>query len=527
MARGVAPAFVGWLDAFFASYYRRRPVNATFAGIHTYDDRLPDLSERGVAETCAEAEALVSRLGELPDAPLTPWQAIDRQLAAGFLHIQCWEAASSHFGPANPVHFTGEAIFGLVSLLLHPSDLRLESAARRLEQVAPFLQTGMDQISAVPEAWVERARRECAGARLLMADAAAAFPTLHAAAAAAGSAFARFDHFLERQVRPTRDYACGGDAFDLLLRHAHMATTDAEGVERLALERIAIEEDALRTAAPSPTEADVLQRAADYLTRFDDLWHQVRDLVCDRDVLTFPEWPVRFVNRPAWAERAAPYLYFLPYRSPAPFDAPPLVDYLTPAGADASTIKLNHVVHHASLGHHVQNWFAARSESRIGQLAAVDCASRIAMLCGGTLAEGWANYATDLAEELGLLTPAERHAQHRARLRMAARAVVDVRLHHGRMTLEDAIDFYTDRAGMTPSAARAEAVKNSLFPAAACMYLLGWDGIWRLRRALESRATSGFNLHAFHERLLSFGSVPVSLIARAMLESATVPALSP
>jgi uncharacterized protein (DUF885 family) len=277
----------------------------------------------------------------------------------------------------------------------------------------------------------------------------------------------------------------------------------------------------------SPIDADVPRTATDYLTRFDDLWHQVRDLVRDHDALTFPDWPVRFVNRPAWAERAAPYLYFLPYRSPAPFDAPPLVEYLTPTGADDSTIKLNHVVHHASLGHHAQNWFAARSESRIGQVAAVDCASRIAMLCGGTLAEGWANYATDLAEEFGLLTPAERHAQHRARLRMAARAVVDVRLHHGRMTLEDAIDFYTHRVGMAPSAARAEAVKNSLFPAAACMYLLGWDGIWRLRRALESRATSSFNLHAFHDRLLSFGSVPVSLIARAMLESATVPALSP
>ena len=104
---------------------------------------------------------------------------------------------------------------------------------------------------------------------------------------------------------------------------------------------------------------------------------------------------------------------------------------------------------------------------------------------------------------------------------------MDVRLHHGRMTLEDAVDFYIDRVGMSPAAARAEAVKNSLFPGAACMYLLGWDGIWRLRREVESRATSTFSLHAFHDRLLSFGSVPVSLIARAMLESAAVPALSP
>jgi uncharacterized protein (DUF885 family) len=242
--------------------------------------------------------------------------------------------------------------------------------------------------------------------------------------------------------------------------------------------------------------------------------------------VSFPDWPVRFVARPAWARRAAPGLYFLPYRSPAPFDAPAVLEYLTPDGADDTTIKLNHVVHHASLGHHVQNWFAARSASRVGQVAAVDCASRIAMLGGGSMAEGWANYATDLAEELSLLTPVERYGQHHARLRMAARAVVDVRLHKGQFTLDDASNFYIERVGMAASAARAEAVKNSLFPGAACMYLIGWDAIWRLRRDLESRAVPPFNLRAFHDRLLSYGSVPVSLIARAMLESTDVPALS-
>ena len=58
------------------------------------------------------------------------------------------------------------------------------------------------------------------------------------------------------------------------------------------------------------------------------------------------------------------------------------------------------------------------------------------------------------------------------------------------------------------------------------MYFSGWDGIWRLRRELEARDPSTFSLRTFHDQLLSFGSVPVSLIARAMLETAAVPALS-
>ena len=100
-----------------------------------------------------------------------------------------------------------------------------------------------------------------------------------------------------------------------------------------------------------------------------------------------------------------------------------------------SVIKLNHVIHHGSIGHHVQNWHAFRAASRIGQMAAVDCASRIAMFCGGTMAEGWSSYVVDLMGEVGFLTPLEVYSQHYARMRAAARAIVDVNLHHGRISL--------------------------------------------------------------------------------------------
>ena len=128
------------------------------------------------------------------------------------------------------------------------------------------------------------------------------------------------------------------------------------------------------------------------------------------------------------------------------------------------------------------------------------------------MAEGWACYATDLADEAGFLTPYESFAHHRTRLRMAARAIVDIRLHHGRLSLNEAAAFYAEQVGMPESAARSEAVKNSLFPATACMYLAGWEAIRQLRR--ESSPTS---LRQFHDRFLSFGSVPVSLVAQALM----------
>ena len=229
------------------------------------------------------------------------------------------------------------------------------------------------------------------------------------------------------------------------------------------------------------------------------------------DIVTWPEYPIRYVPQPVWARGAAPFLYFLPYRAPAAFDDVTPVEYLVPPiesdmpeaeqqrrlrATNDSVITLNHVVHHGGLGHHIQNYYAYRAASRIGRVAAVDCASRIAMFCGGTLAEGWACYATELAGELGCLTPLEQYAEQQSRLRMAARAIVDIRLHRGEFSLADATDFYRDTVGMPVEAAESEAVKNSMFPGAAVMYLVGTDQIHDLRRDLAAREGSSFNLRA-------------------------------
>jgi uncharacterized protein (DUF885 family) len=511
--------FGAWLDAFFDAYFRQRPVNATFIGVHAFDDRLPDLSKAGQARNAAESATLLTQLRALPDEPLSTGAQLDRQLAEGFLEIAAWEATSAHYAWGNPSLFTGEAVFGVLSLLLRPFaplSERLEFATARLAAIPRLLDDGRSVLHDAPAAWSLRARRECAGAQVLLDSGLARLlhdngiqpRGLRETAAVARAAFARFDAFVETELLPaaTDRYACGVEAFELLLRRAHFLE-GADELERLALERMAEEEAAIAAGGP-PLES---VQPGHYLARFGELWSAARDLADQHDLLTFPDWPVRYVEQPAWVRDAAPSFYFLPYRAPAPFDDTPVVDYFAPASADDSTIKLNHVVHHGSLGHHVQNWHAAHAASRIGQVAAVDCASRIAMLCGGTLAEGWACYATDLADEAGFLTPAESFAQHAARLRMAARALVDIRLHQGRISLSEAADVYVERVGMSASAALAEAVKNSLFPGAACMYLAGWDGIWQLRRAV-----GGVPLRVFHDRLLALGSVPVALAGQIL-----------
>ena len=270
-----------------------------------------------------------------------------------------------------------------------------------------------------------------------------------------------------------------------------------------------------------------IRQSADYLATYQRVWDDCRRASDRANLVTWPPSPIRYVPIPPQTRDAAPLLYYLFYRSPAPFDRLPVHDYVvTPVdgemapeeqerrlrAANLSVITLNHVVHHGAIGHHVQNYYAYAGASEIGRVAAVDCASRIGMFLGGTMAEGWACYATDLMDEVGFLTADQSLAQQHTRARLLARAVVDMGLHTGSVTFDQAVAVYRDRIGMSSAAAVGEACKNSMFPATAIMYWLGTDGLHRLRRTREHAEGSAFSLRQFHDRVLSFGAIPVPLL---------------
>jgi len=120
---------------------------------------------------------------------------------------------------------------------------------------------------------------------------------------------------------------------------------------------------------------------------------------------------------------------------------------------------------------------------------------------------------------VGFLTDFELVAEQHSRLRQLARAIVDIELHQHSWTEEDARQFYEERVGMSPGAAAKEVTRNSMFPGASIMYWLGTQGIHDLRRRLKEIEGPEFSLRAFHDKLLSYGSIPVLLIARLMAGS--------
>ena len=349
----------------------------------------------------------------------------------------------------------------------------------------------------------------------------------------------------ELSLRRSPFKPAGTEAFDRYLHKGHFLpanqTTEwwfdyahAELVEAtLEMKDLAKSIDKKRSWKDQLAELPEHHPTADrYYPSFGEVWDRCRQQAIDAELVTWPDFPIDFAPIPRSDRQAAKGLYYLYYRCPPPFGyhdshryfVPPCEPDMSPEEQEAvlrstndAQITLNHVIHHAGLGHHVQNYNAFRAESRVGQMAGTDCASRVAMFCSGSLVEGWACYATELMEEIGALTPLQRLSEAQTRLRMAARAVADTAIHSGEFSIERAARFYRDEAAMPASAALGEAVKNSMFPGAAMMYLAGTAGIDELRRAMEDKEGSDFSLKSFHDRFLSYGAIPVTLIAASML----------
>ena len=96
-----------WLDTFFTAYYNRRPVNATFIGMHEMDHQLPDFSEKGAGETVDEMTSLLQRLEKLPAENLSAAENLDRMLAAGYLQNSTLGISIQSFSPGKslPVYW--------------------------------------------------------------------------------------------------------------------------------------------------------------------------------------------------------------------------------------------------------------------------------------------------------------------------------------------------------------------------------------------------------------------------------------
>ncbi len=132
--------------------------------------------------------------------------------------------------------------------------------------------------------------------------------------------------------------------------------------------------------------------------------------------------------------------------------------------------------------------------------------------------EGWALYAEQLADEVGLYDddPLGRLGYLQGQKFRACRLVVDTGLHAKRWSREQAVDWMMSATGRSREAITSEVDRYCSGPGQACGYKVGHTEIVRLREKARAAMGSRFDLRDFNDVVVSAGTVPLTVLARVV-----------
>jgi uncharacterized protein (DUF885 family) len=135
------------------------------------------------------------------------------------------------------------------------------------------------------------------------------------------------------------------------------------------------------------------------------------------------------------------------------------------------------------------------------------------LLSFNAYSEGWALYAEQLADELGVYEGFEvgRLGYLNSIAFRAARLVVDTGLHHKRWSREQARQFFLEAVG-DPNASEVD--RYASWPGQALGYEVGHQEINRQRDKARSALGANFDLKAFNDAVVLGGNVPMDVLAK-------------
>jgi uncharacterized protein (DUF885 family) len=137
--------------------------------------------------------------------------------------------------------------------------------------------------------------------------------------------------------------------------------------------------------------------------------------------------------------------------------------------------------------------------------------------------EGWALYGEEMLMRAGLYpnnSAAQGQILRLSRYR-STRIGVDVNLHTGKWSFEQAVKYFMEAGGLDREAAEGEAAGAASSPTQKISYIIGKWQIMNLLGRYKDRQGENFRLGQFHDDLIKNGSLPISVIEWILLDDPT------
>ena len=138
------------------------------------------------------------------------------------------------------------------------------------------------------------------------------------------------------------------------------------------------------------------------------------------------------------------------------------------------------------------------------------------MLAFNAYSEGWALYAEQLADELGVYDDfvVGRLGYLQSLAFRAIRLVVDTGLHHKRWTREQGVRYFVETNGSKVEEVASEVDRYCSWAGQACGYKIGHTEIVRQRSRAQHALGARYDLRDFNDTVVKGGNVPLDVLAK-------------
>ncbi|PYI92967.1 MAG: hypothetical protein DME97_07925 [Verrucomicrobia bacterium] len=527
-------------DEFYAWRNENFPVNSSDAGLHTWDNRLTDYSAAKFAERNQHVRKLLDQVRAMPGAKWPRDDRIDWMLFRAQLENFDFGTRILRSENTDPQLYVGECTNGIFSLLKKEYDAprnRALAATERLKQMPAMLAQAERNLQKPVKLF---ARLAIASARAidplfkdsLMTLARDLPPNEHdelvKARDAALAAIHGFADRLEKRLPSMVDFAPMGAAnYNYYLKHVLLLPLNDEQVAMLGRAELA-RYRALESLLPDPSLADpdsarsknIPPDQASFLAAYESREQEMIAYMKEHKLVTIPDYlgrfeirqlpeafkptsPGGFMNPPGVYDKDPSGFFFIPTYNPQSKNF-----YIRAAIEDPRPI----LGHEGIPGHFMQLSIANHLPDEIRRQHG-----------DGVFVEGWALYGEEMLMRTGLYP--ENSAAQGQILRLSryrsARIGVDVNLHTGKWSFEQAVQYFMEAGGLDREAAEGEAAGAASSPTQKISYIVGKWQIMNLLGRYRDKTGASFRLGQFHDDLIKNGSLPLSIVEWILLDDPT------
>jgi uncharacterized protein (DUF885 family) len=538
-------AFTSLAGEYLEDLYKRQPTQATYLGVHKYDDKLDDYSQQAVTDAVASARAFRQRVAATDVSALSLSNQLDREQLLRAIDSRVLTLDTIRPWAKDPDTYSSgitNTAYLMIKRAYAPPEERLKQLIAREKQMPAALLEARKNLDNPPKISTQIAIDQLEGSRGFFETAvAAAFPEVKdtalldefkASNAAVMAALADYKKWLQSDLlkRSNGDFAIGNEVYAKKLAADEMIEMPLDELLAIAQDDLKKNQAAFAETAkkidPAHTPMEVLAKvqtehppAGTLLSVTQAELDSLGRFMTDHHIVTVPQ------AAPARVQETPPFLRATTTASmdiPGPFEKVATEAYYNMTLPDPKWPKKdveefmtqwyyaaisNVSVHEVWPGHYLQFLYGKTFPSDVRKV-----------LGAASNSEGWAHYCEQMVIDEGFHAddPKYRLAQIQDALLRDARFIAGIRMHTRGMTREQAEEFFVKEGYQPRPVARSES-KRGTTDATYGYYTMGKLMILKLRDDYKAKKGSAFTLQDFHDSFIRLGPLPLPLIRKAML----------